>query len=102
MPSLRVVQAPVFHGYSVSAWIELSGNVDPAAVAQSLASAQVEIRGGSEESPTNVGVAGQSGLIAGDIRMDRNNPRAVWLWIVIDNFRMRADSVRDLLLNAYE
>ena len=102
MPSLRVVQAPVFHGYSVSAWIELSGNVDPAAVAQSLASAQVEIRSGSEESPTNVGVAGQSGLIAGDIRMDRNNPRAVWLWIVIDNLRMRADSVRDLLLNAYE
>ena len=34
MPSLRVIQAPVFHGYSVSAWIELSGNVDPATVAQ--------------------------------------------------------------------
>lgn len=102
MPSVRVIQAPVFHGYSVSAWIELSGNLDSAAVAQSLASAQVEIRGGAEESPTNVGVAGQSGLIAGDIRMDRNNPRAVWLWTVIDNLRMRADSVRDLLFQAYE
>jgi len=97
MPSLRVIQAPVFHGYSVSAWIELSGNVDPATVAQSLASAQIEIRSGDEESPTNVGVTGQSGVIVGDIRVDRNNARAVWLWIVIDNLRLRADTVRDLL-----
>jgi aspartate-semialdehyde dehydrogenase len=102
MPSLRVIQAPVFHGYSISAWIELSSNVDSAAVAQSLASAEIEIRSGSEEAPTNVGVAGQSGLIAGDIRIDRNNPRAVWLWMVIDNLRARADNVRDLLFESYE
>ena len=44
-----------------------------------------------------MGVTGQSGVIVGDIRVDRNNPRAVWLWIVIDNLRLRADTVRDLL-----
>ena len=27
MPSLRLIQAPVFHGYSISAWVELSCTV---------------------------------------------------------------------------
>ena len=39
-----------------------------------------------------MGVAGQSGLIAGDIRLDRNNPRAAWVWLVCDNLRAVADS----------
>lgn len=97
MPSLRVIQAPVFHGYSISAWIELAANVDVQNVTHALASAQIEVRRGEEELPTNVGVAGQSGLIAGDIRIDRNNPRAIWLWTVVDNLRLRADAVRELL-----
>jgi len=49
------------------------------------------VRGADVEAPTNVGAAGQSGLFVGDIRMDSNNPRAAWLWIVCDNLRVRAD-----------
>jgi hypothetical protein len=33
----------------------------------------------------------------GDLRVDRNNPRAVWLWMVADNLRLLADSVASLL-----
>jgi len=42
-------------------------------------------------------VVGQSGLIAGDIRIDGNNPRAAWLWVVGDNVRLMADAAADLL-----
>ena len=97
MPSLRLIQAPVFHGYSISAWVEFDSDVQASELAEALASAQVEVRGQNDEAPTNVGATGQSGLIVGDIRVDRNNARATWLWIVGDNLRLTADAAADLI-----
>lgn len=96
-PSLRVVHAPVFHGYSFSLWVEFDAIIDSVAASEALASAQVEIRGAKETAPNNVGAASQSGLIAGDIRVDENNPRALWMWIVGDNLRLTADAVAELI-----
>jgi aspartate-semialdehyde dehydrogenase len=92
MPSLRVLQAPVFHGYSISLWVEFVANVSAVEIAEALACAQIEVRGSADEPPSNVGVAGQSGILAGDIRLDHNNGRAVWIWLVCDNLRAVADS----------
>jgi aspartate-semialdehyde dehydrogenase len=92
MPSFRVLQVPVFHGYSISLWIEFAANVSAVEIVEALASAQIEVRGPTDETPTNVGVAGQSGIISGDIRLDRNNARAAWIWLVCDNLRAVADS----------
>jgi aspartate-semialdehyde dehydrogenase len=97
MPSLRLIQAPVFHGYSISVWVEFDSDVQAAELGEALASAQIEVRGQNEEAPNNVGAAGQSGLIAGDIRVDRNNARAAWFWIVADNLRLTADAAADLI-----
>ncbi len=98
MPSLRVIQAPVFHGYSLSLWIEFASDIEAAELGESLASAQIEVRGQNEEAPNSVGVASQSGLIAGDIRVDHNNPRAAWFWLVCDNLRVMGDAVADLVV----
>ena len=97
IPSLRLVGAPVFHGYSFSIWAEFDGSVSAQEIGEALASAQIEVRSGEEEAPDNVGVASQSGLIAGDIRVDSNNPNAAWLWVVADNLRLMADSAADLV-----
>jgi aspartate-semialdehyde dehydrogenase len=97
MPSLRVVAAPVFHGYSLSIWVEFETNVNSQELGEALASAQIEVRDANQEAPDNVGVAGQSGLVAGDIRVDRNNSRAAWLWIVADNLRLTADAAAELI-----
>ncbi|MFL6463181.1 MAG: Asd/ArgC dimerization domain-containing protein [Bryobacteraceae bacterium] len=100
-PSLRLIQAPVFHGYSISLWIEFdpqaAKSVNTQALGEALASAQIEVRGAGEESPTGVGAAGQSGLMAGDIRVDRNNAHAVWIWVVLDNLRVTADAAADVI-----
>jgi aspartate-semialdehyde dehydrogenase len=97
MPSLRLIQAPVFHGYSISLWVEFESEVRPGDLEQALASAQIEIRSADEEAPHCAGAANQSGLIAGDIRIDRNNPRGAWLWIVGDNLRLTADAAAELV-----
>lgn len=92
MPSLRVIQAPVFHGYSMSVWIEFEQNPRVEALSTALAGNGVEVRGPGEESPTNVGAAGQSGITVGNIALDRNNPRACWFWVVADNLRIAAEN----------
>ena len=99
--SLRLIQAPVFHGYSISLWVEFdsqaASSVNVRTLGETLASAQIEVRSAGEEPPTGVGAAGQSGLIAGDIRSDRNNAQAVWLWVVLDNLRVTADAAADVM-----
>jgi aspartate-semialdehyde dehydrogenase len=97
MPSLRLIQAPVFHGYTFSAWIEFEQASEVGSIVDSLQSDLIDVRTAEHEPPTNVGVAGQSGLTVGDIRIDRNNSRAVWLWAAADNFRIVADEVNALI-----
>jgi aspartate-semialdehyde dehydrogenase len=88
MPSLRLVQAPVFHGYSCSAWVSFESDPSVEELQLALASAGIEVRTAGEEPPHNVGAAGQSGITVGDIRKDRNHPRAFWFWLVADNVRL--------------
>jgi aspartate-semialdehyde dehydrogenase len=45
-----------------------------------------------DEPPTNAAIAGQSGLSAGAITVDPNNPRACWFWLVSDNLRLAAEN----------
>ena len=92
MPSLRLVQAPVFHGYSFSLWVEFTEEVDPESVATVLRAAKVDVRDRGTEPASNVGTAQQSGLTVGSIRRDRNHPNAVWLWMVCDNLRVLAEN----------
>ncbi|MBI1896062.1 MAG: hypothetical protein HYZ57_06055 [Acidobacteria bacterium] len=92
MPSLRLAQAPVFHGYSLSFWIECGGPPDTAALESVLADAGIDVRGSGFEAPTNVGSVGQGGVIAGLVERDRNHPRALWLWAVADNYRLLVEN----------
>jgi aspartate-semialdehyde dehydrogenase len=92
MPSLRVIQAPVFHGYTFSAWIEFDANPGLEAIEGSLASGAIEVRSAEFEPPTNVGQAGQSGIAVGGIIPDRNNPEACWFWVAVDNLRLMAEN----------
>jgi aspartate-semialdehyde dehydrogenase len=92
MPSLRLVQAPVFHGYSFSAWVEFDGNPGVEALESGLATGSIEVRGSEFEPPNNVGHAGQGGIAVGAIALDRNNPEACWFWLVADNLRLTAEN----------
>ena len=92
MPSLRLVQAPVFHGYSFSAWVEFDGNPGVEALESSMATASIEVRGSEFEPPTNVSQAGQGGIAVGAIALDRTHPEACWFWLVADNLRLAAEN----------
>jgi aspartate-semialdehyde dehydrogenase len=92
MPSIRLTQAPVFHGYSLSFWIEFEDAPDVVSLEEALSGDWIDVRGGELEPPDNAGVAGQSGISVGAITPDRNDGNAVWLWLAADNLRLTAET----------
>jgi aspartate-semialdehyde dehydrogenase len=90
MPSLRLIQAPVFHGHSFSIWVEFDEIPTVNMLTGGLAAAGFDVR--SDDPPTNVSVAGMSGLSVGAIAADPNQPRACWIWMVSDNLRLVAEN----------
>jgi aspartate-semialdehyde dehydrogenase len=97
MPSLRLIQAPVFHGYSVCAWIEFEEDPGMDRIFQSLGSSNIDVRTQDHEPPTNVGVAGQGGITVGSIAQDRNQPRAWWFWMAADNLQIVAENAGEVV-----
>jgi aspartate-semialdehyde dehydrogenase len=92
MPSLRLTQAPVFHGYTISLWAEFESNPGVAAIEKALEGEPVDVRRGDTEPPNVVSIAGQNGIAIGAIATDRRNPDGAWLWMVADNLRLRAEN----------
>jgi aspartate-semialdehyde dehydrogenase len=90
MPSVRLVQAPVFHGHSFSLWIEFAENPGIEGIASALQAAGIDVH--PDDPPSNANIAGQNGLSAGAISIDSNQPRAAWIWAVADNFRLAAEN----------
>ena len=86
----------MFHGYSLSLWIEFVQAPSVAEVEQALASAHIDVRKQEDTPPSNVGVAGQNGLTIGMIEPDRNHARALWMWVAADNLRISAESAFDV------
>jgi aspartate-semialdehyde dehydrogenase len=92
IPSIRVIQAPVFHGHSISLWVEFDENPGASAIENALSSELIDLRGGDQEPPNIVGVAGEDTIAAGAIALDRNHPQACWIWAVSDNLRLMASN----------
>lgn len=92
MPSLRLLQVPVFHGYSFSLWMEFVDNPGVTALESTLAEDPIDLRSADLEPPNVVGQAGQSGIAVGAIAVDRNHSQACWLFMAADNLRLAAEN----------
>lgn len=92
MPSLRLIQAPVFHGFTFSFWIEFEEAPAASDIEDVLSQDNFDVRAGDLEAPNNVGVSGQSGIALGAISPDRNAANAYWIWAAVDNLRLAAES----------
>ncbi len=92
MPSLRLIQAPVFHGYSISAWVEFEARPVVEELERALAASEIDVRVAGTDPPTAAGMAGQSGIAVGAIAADRNHAGACWFWIVTDNLKLAAEN----------
>ena len=88
-PSLTLLQAPVFHGYSLAAYVEMAQSVDTAALSQALEGDHIAIPAADEDAPSNVSAAGQAEIQI-SLKPDPAQPNGVWIWIAADNLRIAA------------
>jgi aspartate-semialdehyde dehydrogenase len=91
LPSLMLLQAPIFHGHAFSIHVTTADIVDIAKMIEVLAGDHVTIAQSADESPTNVNVAGQANILI-SIVADDNDPKSFWLWAASDNLRIAASN----------
>jgi len=88
-PSVGLLQAPVFHGYSFMIFLETEETVALGDLTQALQGDHVEIARATDEQPSTVAAAGQDEILL-SVSRDATNPKAFWLWAATDNLRVAA------------
>jgi aspartate-semialdehyde dehydrogenase len=88
--SMNLIHAPVFYGMTFSAWVELEGDAEAAALKELGKPAGFTFVSGEEAAPCNVSVAGESGVMMREPERDAMNQRAWWFWGAADNLRLPA------------
>ena len=89
LPSLLMVQAPVFHGHAFSVHVQFEQPAGAAKVSAALAGDRVSVIAGPEEGPNNVTAAGQGDILV-SLSPDPADASSVWLWAASDNLRVAA------------
>ena len=89
LPALALAQAPIFHGYVFSLYLEFEQAATAAGLAQALSGEHVSVARLPEDSPSNVSAAGQNELLV-EIRRDARHERGFWVWAAADNLRIAA------------
>jgi aspartate-semialdehyde dehydrogenase len=89
VPSLMLLQAPIFHGHAFSLYLELDSMAQIEELVAAVSGEHVDVLQGAEESPSNVNAAGQE-QIQVFVRRDAQNQNAFWLWAATDNLRIAA------------
>jgi aspartate-semialdehyde dehydrogenase len=93
--SLALLQAPVFHGYSLLLFLETEEPVVLGDMAQALQGEHVVITRTAEEPPTTVAAAGQDDILL-SVTRDAGNPNGLWIWAAADNLRVSARTAVEL------
>ncbi|MBZ5722638.1 MAG: segregation protein B [Acidobacteriia bacterium] len=91
VPSVLLVQAPIFHGHAFAIHLEMDTPVDISEVAKILAGEHVNVTLLAEDAPSNVNAAGQGDILVSMVA-DANHPNGVWLWAASDNLRIAAST----------
>ncbi|MGH9580604.1 MAG: Asd/ArgC dimerization domain-containing protein, partial [Terriglobales bacterium] len=89
VPSLVLVQAPIFHAHVFSIYIEMEQEVASEDLARALVGEHVAIAAPADDIPSNVAAAGQEQVLV-SVRRDPAKPSGFFLWAAADNLRVAA------------
>ncbi len=96
--TLSVIQAPVFHSYSIMTYLELKKKIEIQHLENIFRkSPYCKLTTQSLTSPVScASVAGKDKIFIGQIKREKSLPNSFWVWSVTDNLK------RGSALNAYE
>ncbi len=89
--ALQMVQAPVFHGYVISALVEFAEPVRVEQVEAALAGDHVDIVSEDSDPPSNLSAAGQEDIMVRvSAAVGEHEGTRFWLWLAADNLKLAA------------
>ena len=91
IPSVLLIQAPIFHGHAFSVHLEMAQRADLDALSQALGGEHVTITTTAEDSPSNVNAAGQANILV-SLLPDASQSNGIWLLAATDNLRIAAST----------
>lgn len=89
-PALRLLQAPVFHGYAFSWWMELAEPLEPAEMETVLDREPFSVCRMPGDQPNVVSAVSSDKILLGAIKRDSANDAGYWIWGAFDNLRIAA------------
>jgi aspartate-semialdehyde dehydrogenase len=89
VPSLMLLQAPVFHAYTFSIYIELESPASLENFEAALAGEHLELMHEPPNEPSNLSAAGQQHVQIA-VRKDSRSESGFWIWATADNLRVLA------------
>ncbi|HEY7679758.1 MAG TPA: Asd/ArgC dimerization domain-containing protein [Terriglobia bacterium] len=89
-PALRLLQAPVFHGYCFSFFVELSDTVPAEEIEAALNHKPFCLAREGDVQPDVVGAAGSDEILLGAVERDPACGAGYWIWGALDNLRVAA------------
>lgn len=90
LPSITLIQAPVFHSHAFSLFIEVDVSISVADFEAALQSDFITVFEATDEPPSPVQAAGTDLIQIGGVKRDLLNSNGIWFWAVSDNLRLAA------------
>ncbi|HEV2710552.1 MAG TPA: Asd/ArgC dimerization domain-containing protein [Edaphobacter sp.] len=89
--ALQVIQAPVFHGYTVSMLVEVGQLTTAEQIEAALVGEHMDVVSGESDPPSNLSAAGQEDIM---VRVNEDvggdGVSRFWLWLAADNLKLAA------------
>lgn len=86
--ALQLIQAPVFHGYTASVYLEMEGEVGIDEIREVLTTGSSPLH--QDELASNQIAAGTGEVLFAITMVDSNRKNGFWLWLAADNLRLAA------------
>ena len=90
--SVNLVHAPVFYGTTFSVCFDLEHDIDAMALSGACRDAGFLVVPRTDPSPSNVSVAGETGIFVREPQPELTREKSWWLWGSGDNLRVPASS----------
>ena len=90
VPAVSLIQAPVFHSHTFTAYAEFKSVPDLDDLAERLDHAGLKMGRAKDEPPTNINVVGELRPMLKQPQRDPGIETGVWLWGAADNLRVPA------------
>jgi aspartate-semialdehyde dehydrogenase len=90
--AIQLVQAPAFHGYVASVFIETKESTTASEVERALAGEHVDVVAKESEAPSNLSAAGQEEIMiqVKSASEETEGGTGFWLWLAADNLKLTA------------